>query len=219
MKKYKNIYLLVLVVVASLVLTGCTNATEETLSDVEQRVTIVDSGEDATLENTDSGDVVDSSDTTEDTDSTADTIVEETDSTSDMTDDETPVVEEPTSFTAGDTYDGATNEDNIRIIKYSYYVENGQFIYEWTFNSGNTDQMIASYEAGYDSDSNLVVKFPSLTTDHVAKDGESVELGATLPTLVYGRDGIESSYKFELSAEKEYQLVITDDVLTLKVTL
>lgn len=214
MKKYKNIYLLVLVIVASLALTGCTKSTDNTLSNVEKKVEIIDSGSDATLETTADKTTADTSDSTDATDNSKEGKTDSTSKTSeDMTDEETA------SFTAGDTYEGATNEDNIRIIKYSYSVENGQFIYEWTFNSGNPDKTIGSYEAGYDSDSNLVVKFSSITADSIAKDGENLELGGTLPTLVYGRNDLESTYTFEFGSEKEYEFSITDDILTLRVNL
>ena len=207
----KRFWVLLVVLASGVLLSGCTTSTEDLLKDIEKNVEVVDDTESTDTETEDEPDVA------EDTEVVEEEPVEEEEVVADDSTEEDTT--EESTFAPSDSYDGAVSADNVRIVKYTYYWENGQLVYTWTFKSGNVAKLIASYETGYDSEDNLVVRFPSLTNDFVATETKTVTLGSKMPELDMSRDGTESSYKFKIGKENAYTLTILNDTLTLKLDL
>jgi len=208
-----------LIVLSAFTLAGCTSSNDNTLDEIEQRVELVNNDSEPILsgENSEISDVANESNVNE-------KIVEEAEV--DPEDEVEAIVEEVNEdineddvYTSATSYDGAVTADNVRIVGYNYYWENNQLVYEWTFKSGNVAKQIASYEAGFNSDNDLVVKFTSLTSDYVAVDGETTTLGSRLPDLTTSRNGTVSGYTFEIGSENAFELKIVGDKLILKLDI
>jgi len=219
MKNNNSWKYILITILSGLTLAGCTSSNDEALNDIEQRVEIIDntselafSGQDTETSNLEKEEVIDKVE--EDVEEVQDEIEKIEEEAEEIIDED-----QEESYVSTASYDGAVTADNVRIVGYNYYWENNQLVYEWTFKSGNIAKQIASYEAGFDENDNLVVEFASLTSDYVAVDGETVTLGSRLPDLTTSREGTISGYKFEIGSENSFEFTITGDKLILKLDI
>lgn len=210
----KSIYALLVVMISALVLSGCTNTSDEVDSGLSGAEISVINDDDTMDEDTSDVDVEDL-DTEEDetADTTTDVEIEDLD-TEDEEDMDTDTSE---SYEGEQVYEGATASDTARVSTWEYETAGGVMSFMWTFSSSNTETPIGSYKVGYDDDMNIVVEFTSL--GYASATDNEYELGSTLPDLSYEKTANGAIYRFMTGEESDFEMVRNGNVLTLKLDL
>ncbi|MCA9375119.1 hypothetical protein KC622_02195, partial [Candidatus Dojkabacteria bacterium] len=107
--------------------------------------------------------------------------------------------------------DGATAEEGASVNGYEYEVVDGSLVFKWTVK-GSEAKPYPSVTAGFDADNNLVVEFPDIVKDYVAKEADEMEMGGELlPKLAWESTDSSSMYTFKFGTEKTFTLKTEQD--------
>jgi hypothetical protein len=101
--------------------------------------------------------------------------------------------------------DGAVSSDGARITSYSYGVEENIFRFIWTVR-GSEAKPIPKALARYNTEDELVVSFPDLDSDYLARDASETELFGGVDKVIWSRAGKESIYRFQFDGRKNFRL-------------
>lgn len=195
----KKVNLFFLLLASSLLLAGCTGANKEEGDPGSklENVTVVENGND----NEEEGDESDVEDVTPDP-----AVEEEIEEKEEIKD---PVVTDGTEDGGVISVGNATSTEGAVVSAYSYEVAGNTFMFEWKVGSEGANKFPKA-TAKQNEDGTVVVTFPSLTRDSVAKEEKTMELGGLLPELMWKPEGSGSVYQFMYESKKSINLKTVD---------
>ncbi len=188
---------------SAVLLTGCTGEEEEDVSLDDTLVSI--------------GDEVKPEPVEEEVEDEVEEVVEEIE---EEVEEEEEKPKETIDMTDGQNLDGATSADGARITSYSYGTKGNIFEFTWTVK-GSSSKPIPQVQAKHNADGDIVVVFPDLESDYIARDSKELELGGLVDMITWNRTGNESMYKFDLKSKKDFELKssVDDSEIILEIKL
>ena len=145
-------------------------------------VTVIENDSDPVEEDDGSGDDV----PVEEEENVDEDIVDDTEPEVDV-----DIVDEEGRISLGE----ATSADNARVSSYNYSFEDGSLVFKWGVGGieGNDVPKAVAYAQG----DSIIVEFPDIVRDSVAKEEETMDLGNLLPELTWTPSEGSSSYEFK----------------------